>query len=230
MLSLFHHPFSPASRFIRLVLAEYGAKADLIIEKPWERRREFLMLNPAGSVPVLRENDGPAICGVFPIMEYIDETRGYAVGNRRLMPDHPDARAETRRLVDWAITKLDQEVVGPFVRERVYKQEMSNAAGGGAPDSTALRAARTNIHHHLKYLGYLAASRNWLAGSRLGFADFAIAAELSCADYLGEVPWAEEENVKTWYARIKSRPSFRPLLMEKILGMPPAPSYEDLDF
>ena len=120
--------------------------------------------------------------------------------------------------------------MGPLVRERVYKQEMSNSAGGGAPDSTALRAARTNIHHHLKYLGYLAASRNWLAGSRLGFADFAVAAELSCADYLGEVPWAEEENVKTWYARIKSRPSFRPLLSEKILGMPAAPTYEDLDF
>ncbi|MBA5777035.1 glutathione S-transferase family protein [Stappia sp. F7233] len=230
MLTLFHHPFSPSARFVRLILAEYGAKTELQVERPWERRRDFLLLNPAGTVPVLRENDGPAICGVFAIMEYIDETRGYAVGNRRLMPDHPDARAETRRLVDWAVAKLDQEVVGPFVRERVYKQEMPSSAGGGAPDSAVLRAARTNIHHHMRYFGYLAATRNWLSGDRLSFADFAVAAELSCADYLGEVPWAEEDNVKAWYARIKSRPSFRPLLAEKILGMPPSPTYEDLDF
>lgn len=163
-------------------------------------------------------------------MEYLDETRGYAVGDRRLMPDHPDARAETRRLVDWALNKLDSEVVGPFVRERIYKQEMAASVGGGSPDSAVLRVARSNIAHHLRYFGYLAATRNWLGGDRLTFADFAVAAELSCADYLGEVPWAEEENVKAWYARIKSRPSFRPLLAERILGMPAAVSYADLDF
>ncbi len=230
MLNLYHHPFSPSSRFLRLVLAEYGVSAEMRIERPWERRREFLMLNPAGAVPVLVENDGPAICGAFAIMEYLDETRGYAVGDRRLMPDHPEVRAETRRLVDWALNKLDHEVVGLFVRERVYKQEMPNSAGGGAPDSSALRAARANIHHHMRYFGYLVASRNWIGGEKLSFADFAIAAELSCADYLGEIPWSNEENVKSWYARVKSRPSFRPLLAEKILGMPPAASYADLDF
>lgn len=230
MLVLYRHPFSPASRFVQLVLSEYGAKVELVTERPWERRRDFLMLNPAGAVPVLRENDGPPVCGAFAIMEYLDETRGYAVGDRRLMPDHPDARAETRRLVDWAVNKLDADVVGPFVRERIYKQEMPSSMGGGSPDSAILRAARANIGHHLRYFGYLAASRNWLSGERLSFADFAVAAELSCADYLGEVPWAEEENVKAWYARIKSRPSFRPLLAEKMLGLPPAPTYADLDF
>lgn len=230
MLTLYHHPFSPASRFVRLVLAEYGAKVELVAERPWERRRAFLMLNAAGTVPVLQEYEGPPICGAYAIMEYLDETRGYAVGDRRLMPDHPEARAETRRLVDWALNKLDGEVVGPFVRERIYKQEMPASMGGGSPDSASLRAARANIGHHLRYFGYLAAARNWLAGEKLTFADLAVAAELSCADYLGEVTWAEEENVKAWYARVKSRPSFRPLLSEKMLGMPPAPSYADLDF
>jgi glutathione S-transferase len=228
MLTLYRHPFSPSSRFVQLVLAEYGAKVEFVTERPWERRRAFLMLNPAGTVPVLQENDGPPVCGALAIMEYLDETRGYAVGDRRLMPDHPDARAETRRLVDWALNKLD--VVGPFVRERIYKQEMAASVGGGSPDSAVLRVARANIGHHMRYFGYLAASRNWLGGERLTFADFAVAAELSCADYLGEVPWAEEENVKAWYARIKSRPSFRPLLADKILGMPAAASYADLDF
>ena len=120
--------------------------------------------------------------------------------------------------------------VGHLVRERIYKQTMPKSAGGGEPDSAALRVARANIHHHIKYFGYLAASRRWIAGEALSFADFALAAELSSADYLGEVPWHTEENVKNWYARVKSRPSMRPLLTEKVLGMPASATYADLDF
>ncbi|MFD1695630.1 glutathione S-transferase family protein [Roseibium aestuarii] len=230
MYTLYHHPFSPASRFVRLILREYGTEYDEKTLHPWERPRELLMLNPAGTIPVLVENDGPAICGPYPIMEYLDETRGYAMGDRRLMPDHPALRAECRRLVDWSLTKFDNEVVGHLVRERIYKQTMPKSAGGGEPDSAALRVARANIHHHMKYFGYLAASRRWIAGENLSFADFALAAELSCADYLGEVPWQTEDNVKNWYARVKSRPCMRPLLGEKILGMPASATYADLDF
>lgn len=230
MLTLYHHSFSPACRFLRIVLAEYGVKHTLVSEEPWRRRREFLLLNPAGTVPVAVENDGPALCGANVIMEYLDETRGYSLGERRLMPDHPEKRAETRRLVDWFLNKFEGEVVGHLVHERVFRPEMPTAMGGGAPDSSVLRAARANVRAHLRYIGYLASSRAWLAGDRLTFADIAAAAELSCADYLGEIPWSEDEHAKTWYARIKSRPSFRPLLGETVRGIPPSSTYADLDF
>ena len=49
-------------------------------------------------------------------------------------------------------------------------------------------------------------TRNWLAGERLSYADLAAAAHLSVVDYLGDVPWNEDEAAKTWYARVKSRP------------------------
>lgn len=230
MLTLFHHPFSTTSRFVRLIAAEYGLALELAVEKPWERRREFLMLNPAGTLPVLVENDGPAICGASVIMEYLDETRGYAMGDRRLMPDHPETRAEVRRLVDWFLGKFDAEVVGYLVHEKIFKLEIPRGQGGGEPDSAVLRAARTNIRHHLKYIGWLTATRDWLAGARLSFADLAAAAALSCVDYLGEVPWDADETTKSWYGLIKSRPSFRPLLNDRILAIPPAATYVDLDF
>lgn len=230
MLTLHSHPFSPHCRFIRLVLGEYDASAEEIAERPWERRRDFLLLNPAGDLPVAIENDGPPICGATVIMEYLDETRGYRFPKKRLLPDSPEARAETRRLVNWFLEKMDRECIGALVREKIYKMDMSPEMGGGPPDSAAMRAARTNLKHHMRYIGYLASSRNWLSGNTMTFADLAAAAALSSIDYLGEVPWDEDINTKAWYARVKSRPSFRPLLADTMRGLPPAANYLDLDF
>ena len=82
----------------------------------------------------------------------------------------------------------------------------------------AVRAARSNLRYHLRYIGHLIGARNWLAGDRLTYADLAAAAHLSCLDYLGDVQWDENETAKIWYARVKSRPSFRPLLAERLPG------------
>jgi glutathione S-transferase len=72
--------------------------------------------------------------------------------------------------------------------------------------------------------------RKWLAGDDFTLADITAAAHLSTLDYIGDVPWASHENVKDWYARIKSRPSFRPLLSDRIPNAPPPKHYADLDF
>ena len=74
------------------------------------------------------------------------------------------------------------------------------------------------------------AGRTWLAGDHLTYADLAAAAHLSCADYLGDVPWNESETAKDWYARIKSRLAFRALLADRVPGIAPAEHYENLDF
>jgi glutathione S-transferase len=103
-------------------------------------------------------------------------------------------------------------------------------AGGGPPETDVLRAARNNIRYHMAYIGWLARSRDWLAGDQLTYADLAAAAHLSAADYLGDVPWSEDEAAKSWYVRVKSRPSFRPILAETLAGIPPSPTYADLDF
>ena len=114
--------------------------------------------------------------------------------------------------------------------ERVFKRHMTQEQGGGPPDTEALRAARHNIRYHLAYIGWLVRTRDWLAGDRLSLADLAAAAHLSVVDYLGDVPWNEDEAAKNWYARVKSRPSFRPLLADTLAGLPPSKSYADLDF
>jgi glutathione S-transferase len=227
-MQLFHHPFCPHSRFVRLLLGEYGINVDLIEENVLARRPGFLELNPAGTTPVLVDNDFAA-CGALVIAEYIDETSGETAGHR-LMPADAKSRAEARRLMVWFHEKFFTEVSEPLVREKILKRRLPATLGGGPPDSAAIHAARSNIRYHLKYTGWLMKARNWLAGDKLTYADLAAAAHLSSVDYLGDVPWSKDETAKNWYARIKSRPSFRPLLAEIVAGLPPAPSYADLDF
>jgi glutathione S-transferase len=230
MFTLYHHPFCPHSRFVRLVLSEFGIDPELIEERPWERRREYLLVAPEGTTPVLIEDETETLTGANVIAEYLDETRGAALAHRRLMPQDPISRAETRRLMQWFNQKFFDETSNWLVTEKIYKRFRGPANGGGAPDMDAVRAARANVRYHLRYIGHLIRGRNWLAGDRLSYADLAAAAHLSCVDYLGDAPWAEDETAKNWYARIKSRPAFRALLVEKLPGMTPSPAYADLDF
>jgi glutathione S-transferase len=230
MVTLYHYPLCPHSRFARLLLGEYAIKPELAEEKPFERRREFLLLDPAGRTPVLVEHSGAVLSGCGPIAEYYDETRGISLGRHRLLPEDPSSRAEVRRLLDWFNLKFFQEVSNWLMTEKVYKQFVPREQGGGGPDMDLVRAARANIRTHLRYIGYLAANRNWLAGERLSYADLAAAAHLSSVDFLGDVPWDENEGAKLWYARIKSRPSFRSLLADRLPGLAPSLAYVDLDF
>jgi glutathione S-transferase len=229
MLSLHHHPLSAASRFVRLVLAEYGETASLIDESPWERSEAFLALNPSGTLPVLIDDDAAVISGASVIAEYLAETRGLRAGESALMPTGAVDRAEVRRLVSWFLGKFDSEVTGYLVNEKVFKRQMSSG-NGSQPDPAAIRAARSNIRYHMRYIGYLMSRRKWLAGNGLSLADLAAAAEISAIDYLGEVPWEEDTQAKDWYMRIKSRPSFRPILSDLVRGNPPAAHYANLDF
>ncbi|MCC6949283.1 MAG: glutathione S-transferase family protein [Bradyrhizobiaceae bacterium] len=228
-MQLIHHRLCPHSRFIRVALAEYGIAPELVDEPVWERREEFLAVNPAGTTPVLID-DGITVPGAMVIAEYIDEKIGLERGNQRLMPGGLEARVETRRLTHWFNDKFFAEVTDYLVQEKIFKRHLPAAAGGGPPDSSAIRAARANIRYHLDYIGWLLRERNWLACERMTYADIAAAAHLSTADYLGDVPWDKNESAKNWYARMKSRPAFRPLLVEGLPGMSPPASYADLDF
>jgi glutathione S-transferase len=222
MRRLYHHALSPASRKIRLILGEKKLEAELIEERVWERRIDFLRLNPAGEIPVLVEQGGAALAHHAAIAEYLEETGP----EPHLLPVDPHERAEARRLVGWFDDKFDAEVTQALLTERAMKRIMR----AGTPDSARIKAGAKAIRLHLDYIGWLVERRHWLAGERLTLADFAAAAHLSCLDYLGDVPWEVSDAAKEWYARVKCRPAFRPLLADHVPGLPPPPHYADLDF
>lgn len=222
MFTLYHLWLSPFSRKVRVFLNEKSIEFDMVVEKVWERRKEFIQLNPACKVPVLLDHDGNALCESSAICEYLEEL--YPEPN--LIGKTPAERAEIRRLTTWFDDKFHHEVTKHLVGEKIMKKFL----GLGHPNSKAVRAGQVNIHYHLDYIGWLFERRGWLGGNRITLADITAAAHLSCIDYLGDVPWEDHILAKEWYAKIKSRPSFRPVLSDYIPGRAPPNYYADLDF
>jgi glutathione S-transferase len=221
MNRLFHVPLSPFCRKVRLTLAEKRIEVELIEERFWEQSPDFLRRNPAGKVPVLRL-DGRVMAESQAICEYLEET----VPAPALMPRDPAGRFEVRRLCAWFDDKFHEEVTSKLLYERVNKKIM----GQGYPDSKNVKFGAGRIKYHLDYMGWLLDQRRWLAGDAMTLADFTAAAHLSCLDYISDVDWNRSATVKDWYAKIKSRPSFRALLADQVPGFPPPAHYADLDF
>lgn len=206
------------------MMAEYRLDFDLISEKPWERREDFLAMNPAGLTPVLAHDDDERILSDSgAIFEYL--TAQYS-GGVSLLGDTDLTAAEARRIAAWFDLKFQTEVTGYAFSEMVWKRFIEK----GPPNGKTIRAANHNLKLHLDFIDYLFARRRWLAGDAFTIADISAAAQISIIDYFGMIDWKAHEGAQDWYARIKSRPSMRAILADRIAGLKPAPHYDQLDF
>ncbi|PPR79081.1 MAG: hypothetical protein CFH01_00638 [Alphaproteobacteria bacterium MarineAlpha2_Bin1] len=222
MRYLHHFWLCPFSRKIRVILGEKKLEFELVFEKFWQRRNDFLKLNPAGQVPTLIEDKNLVLSDSTSISEYLEEL----YPEPRLIGINPVFKAEARRLVSWFDLKFYEEVTKPILEEKVFKRFMAM----GQPQTKLIRIAKKNINYHLEYISWLVERRNWLVGDDFSFADISAASHISCLDYLDDIPWEDYEIAKTWYVRVKSRPSFRPLLNDRILGLNAPKHYANLDF
>jgi len=222
MWRLYQFPLCPFSRKVRLVMGEKGIAYELWRENPWDMRDEFLNLHPAGRTPVLQDPEkGLALADSRAICEYLEET----VERSPLIIGTAAARAEIRRLVAMFDEKFFADVTGPLLQERMMKRLVLRQS----PDSRVLREAMRLAHDHLYYIDYLVDTRPWLGGATLSLADLAAAAQISVCDYLGGLDWSGHEQARTWYSVFKSRPSFRPLLAERMEVIQPPSHYADLN-
>lgn len=207
---------------MRLALAEkklaFGAEAVELDPLP----PAVLELSPRAQTPLLVDEDRTAIPGAGAIVEYLEEL--YPLEN--LLGNGAAARAETRSLLDWLNAHMARELTDKLYGEKLLKR----ARRSGAPDSQAIRAGLKATDVYLQWIGAQCEVRRWLAGDHLSLADLACAAQISVIDYLGDLNWTEHPSAKAWYSRLKSRPSFRPLLVDYFAGLPPAPHYTNLDF
>jgi glutathione S-transferase len=211
----------PFCRKVRLVLREKGLAVELVEVQPWDHPDDLLRLNPASEVPVLVDGQS-VVSDSQAITDHLEE----AYPEVGLLGQDQAQRNETRRLVAWFDTKLNREVTELLWREKLVKRW----ARKGFPRSEMLREGAQNIRFHLAYIDYLYQARKWLAGDQLTLADLAAAAHLSVLDYLGDVPWDAAPGARDWYAKMKSRPSMRPVLMDRLTGLKPPAHYDDPDF
>ena len=235
MTTLYHNPLSPFCRKVRLHLGEKQMQVRLIDEKYWLKSSEFLMRNPAGKVPVLKL-DGQIFCDSRAICEYLDgykptqdqiftEPSAYQA-SPPLIPKGAQDQYEMRRLIAFFDEVFYHDVTMNLLYERVFR----SLTGQGYPVAANIKAGMQAIKKHMTDIEGLLNQRAWLAGRRITLADLAAAAHLSAIDYIGDVDWGQSSNVKNWYAKIKSRRSFQPLLADFIPGIVPPLHYADPDF
>ncbi|MCR2835214.1 glutathione S-transferase family protein [Parerythrobacter lacustris] len=222
MWRLYQFPLCPFSRKVRLLMSEKGIGYELWRENPWDNRDEFWALNPAGRTPVLHDAEKKiTLCDSRAICEYFEET----VDQAPMIAGTSRERAEIRRLVALFDENFFNDVTAPMLSEKMKKRIVLRQP----PDSRRIRDAMKLAHGHLDYIDWLIDNRTWLAGPRMSLADLAAAAQISVADYLGGIDWAGHEQAKGWYAVFKSRPSFRPLLSERMEVIQPPSHYALVD-
>jgi len=214
MRRLIHLLLSPTSRLVRLALGEKRIACDLANAE-----------NPCAHLPTFIELDGRAVTGLWAIVDHLENEHP----DHPLLPPEAAERAEALRLFDWAMNNFHEETTKRIVFEK-GSQAQTGTLIRRPPNMETVRLGRQALKSILADLGTLAESRGFLAGREVSLADLAITAHVSALDYFGEVPWAEFPALTEWYTRMKSRPSFRPLLADRVPGQPPVPHYAELDF
>ena len=221
MRLLYHFPLCPFSRKVRILLAEKHLDFKTRSIKFWDNNTELYELTGTGQVPVLIDNSY-VISDSNAIAEYLEEV--YDIYN--FMGKTPVERAEVRRLVGWFDHSFYYSVTRAILNERVIKY-YSNAE---SPNSSLIRATKSSIAHHVGYIAGMLDKYQWVAGNFFSLADIVVASHLSVLDYLNDISWQNHVVVREWYSLVKARPSFQPILQDRVVGFRPPAHYAKIDF
>ena len=214
MRRLTHIVMSPPCRLVRLILGEKRLAYDAASSD-----------DPQKHLPIVIDLDGTAVTGLWAIVDHLESLHP----EPPLAPEDAGERAEALRLLDWTMTRFHDEVTRRVLFEKAAWSH-TGTLHRAPPNMETVRHGRTALLANLKKIAPLAEGRRFLAGRDVSLADLALAAHLSALDYYGEVPWADVPAMMEWYVRMKSRPSFRVLLTDRVPGQPPVLHYAELDF
>ncbi|GHU16598.1 glutathione S-transferase [Alphaproteobacteria bacterium] len=222
MRTLYYYPMSAFSRMIRIYLNEKAIEYELVQEIPWDRKKTFSENHMFSDIPTLVEKDGLLLQGWYPIVEHMEQI----YKTKPMFGIIPKEKSETRRIISLFNEMFFADVTKNVVFEKVIKRYVENSS----PDSSCIRKAIGCMKTYMDYISWLSDRRNWLAGDNFTLADISAAANISCIDYFGSIEWEKYPLVKDWYVRIKSRPSFRDILADRVPSLAPVPHYQELDF
>jgi glutathione S-transferase len=214
MRRLTHLVFQPASRLVRLVLGEKRLVVDPQLAEDFRAQ-----------MPIFEDTDGTVCTGLWAILDHVEGS----YPDNPLVPEDAAERGEALRWLDWANTVFTDQVTRRIVFEKANPRYTGNPSRS-TPDMNVIRGGRETLKEMIPHLAAIMDERGNLVGRGCTIADLALAAQLSALDYFGEIAWDTNAPLKEWYMRMKSRPSFRSLLADRVPGQPPIKYYADLDF
>lgn len=219
---LYHHSLCPFSRKVRIHLSAKDIKFQLITENFWEKRKEFMIINPACTTPVLIDGH-LAVSDSSVIIEYIEEKENKT---KNFLGNTLETRAEVRRVQSWFDNRFYIDVTRQVLKEKYLKRFDKKSF----PNPEILRVAKNNARIHFDYITYLLESSKYLACDQISVADFAGAAQISVLDYFGDIEWNHIKEVKDWYSLVKSHKFFNEILQDRISNLSPPSWYAKADF
>jgi glutathione S-transferase len=240
MITLYHHGSSVCAAKVRIVLAEKslpweGVYVDILRGDQFDQA--YMKLNPKAVVPTL-VHDGNVIIESAVICEYLDE----AFPDPPLKPADLAQRAAMRswtKAVDeflhpacaeLTFASCHRHIIGRLSPEKFEEflestPPVSVTADWHARKKEIVRqgmaAPRVDRTFRL-YDSYLQKMEDtltqqpWLAGSTYSLADIAMTPYVNRLDMLGmsEMWVGKRPRLTEWFERMKSRPSFKPSLLE----------------
>ena len=201
-IRLYNKPECPFCWKIRLALFEQRLTVEPIDSLAPETRETWQSLTPRKTVPVLVNGD-VIIYESNVILEYLNDLSG------TLLPQNPTQRVTAR-----LINSYSDGVIGAGLREVIFEKRGNAEANW---DHSRIDQGIAQFETALDYLSDQLGENTFFAGS-YSLPECALTARFGLAEAYGvEIP-ERFNNLRSWFERMKSRPSYRATAPQHLLS------------
>jgi glutathione S-transferase len=200
-MKLYCIPQSPNSRKVLAVIRHLDLPVEIIPvnAKAGENRTpEYLAINPMGRMPTLVDGEF-ALWESNAIMQYLAAQKPES----GLWPTEARAQAEVARWLFFSTCHY-----GPACFKMIYERFFKKFLGRGEPDLALAQKGEEEFRDYAGVIDRTLGNREWIAGSRISIADFALAAPLPLAGQ-AHIPVADFPNLANWFSRIEQLPAWK---------------------
>ena len=199
-MKLYDATIAPNPRRVRMFLAEKGREVELEqvdINSGANRKPEFLAINPMGTLPVLRLDNGAYLAESVAICEYFEDLHP----DPPLIGAGPDERANTRM---WE-RRMELEVMFPLLGAFRHSTPFFKRRIPQVPEY--VEPCRRTAAKRLAWINEVLGGRKYVASDRFSFADITLFCTVDFGQKVGEKYDPALANLARWHAAIKERPS-----------------------
>jgi glutathione S-transferase len=195
-MRLYHNPFSSSARRVVMTVQHLRAPVELVLiqnlHDPVERA-QLLQLNPNAKIPVLEHGEF-VLWESNAIMQYIADQ----VPGQTLYPAGLSERADVNRWLFWSAQHW-----APALGTLTWENWMKGLFGAGERDAAAAARGEREFAQFAGVLDAHLKGRQWVSGSGLTLADFALSVSLMRVKE-ASISLAQYPNITQWFGRVQA--------------------------